>query len=391
MYACGDDDDEEAEEGATNGAAAGEDAVDAPAAASASASDEPEAPAAAVGLGDAAASAAPDAAAPAEALGGEALKADVERLRAEKGQLDALIGQWTQSVTQHQQILAQRQQLQQLQMQHQWLQQQVQQQQAHAQAQQAQAAISSVLTAAGCQQMAVPTAAAAVFDTRTVPSATYPMGKPPDAVVKKGSWAEYEDEAGNKYYYNATTEESTWERPAQYIKGSTTGDKHTPWWAGGGGNEEKCGPPGATLFVARQMRRGEFDAFDSYDLQEAFKKHAAAPSHPATPAVSRGKRFSLRGRDSQLTRTPRVDVCECRYGNLLRATITLDRETGVSKGFGFVSFSTPEEADAAMTALHGALIAGKRMRIEKASARQEMGLKDNSFHGRRGRDIGHNN
>ena len=86
-----------------------------------------------------------------------------------------------------------------------------------------------------------------------------------------------------------------------------------------------------------------------------------------------------------------MDVCECRYGNLLRATITLDRETGVSKGFGFVSFSTPEEADAAMTALHGALIAGKRMRIEKASARQEMGLKDNSFHGRRGRDIGHNN
>ena len=302
MYACGDDDEEEAEEGATNGAAAGEDAVDAPAAASASASDEPEAPAASCGLGDAAASAAPAAAAPAEALGGEALKADVERLRAEKGQLDALIGQWTQSVTQHQQILAQRQQLQQLQMQHQWLQQQVQQQQAHAQAQQAQAAISSVLTAAGCQQMAVPTAAAAVFDTRTVPSATYPMGKPPDAVVKKGSWAEYEDEAGNKYYYNATTEESTWERPAQYIKGSTTGDKHTPWWAGGGGNEEKCGPPGATLFVARQMRRGEFDAFDSYDLQEAFKKHAAAPSHPATPAVSYGKRFSVRGTPSSLAR-----------------------------------------------------------------------------------------
>lgn len=32
-----------------------------------------------------------------------------------------------------------------------------------------------------------------------------------------------------KYYYNATSGETSWERPAQYIKGST--QPHTPWWA----------------------------------------------------------------------------------------------------------------------------------------------------------------
>ena len=38
---------------------------------------------------------------------------------------------------------------------------------------------------------------------------------PPEAVVKKGSWAEFETDAGHKYYYNATTGESSWDRPAQ--------------------------------------------------------------------------------------------------------------------------------------------------------------------------------
>ena len=68
-----------------------------------------------------------------------------------------------------------------------------------------------------------------------------------------------------------------------------------------------------------------------------------------------------------------------KYGTLLRATITLDRETGVSKGFGFVSFATADEADTAMQAMHGTMIGGKRLRIEKATAKQEMGIKEKPF------------
>ena len=87
------------------------------------------------------------------------------------------------------------------------------------------------------------------------------------------------------------------------------------------------GPPGANLFVVRKMRRGEFDEFYDQDLREAFE----------------------------------------RFGTLLRAEITLDKDTGVSKGFGFVSFSEPAAADAAMAAMNGAMIAGRQIRIEKTA------------------------
>ena len=36
-----------------------------------------------------------------------------------------------------------------------------------------------------------------------------------------------------------------------------------------------------------------------------------------------------------------------------------DQDTGVSKGFGFVSFSTCDEADAAMASMNGAMIGGR--------------------------------
>ena len=40
-------------------------------------------------------------------------------------------------------------------------------------------------------------------------------------------------------------------------------------------------------------------------------------------------------------------------------------DTGWSKGFGFVSFGTTEEADAALAAVHGAWMDGREMKVEK--------------------------
>ena len=40
-----------------------------------------------------------------------------------------------------------------------------------------------------------------------------------------------------------------------------------------------------------------------------------------------------------------------RYGTVVRAVLSKDRDTGASKGFGFVSFSRAEEADAAVEVL----------------------------------------
>ena len=57
-----------------------------------------------------------------------------------------------------------------------------------------------------------------------------------------------------------------------------------------------------------------------------------------------------------------VRVC---VQTVTRAEMTIDKENGWSKGFGFVSFATVEEADAALVAVHGSWMAGREMKVEK--------------------------
>ena len=66
------------------------------------------------------------------------------------------------------------------------------------------------------------------------------------------------------------------------------------------------------------------------------------------------------------------DVQElCRnFGAISRIYVAKDKVTGQSKGFGFVSFATAIEADAALAALNGAMIAGRQIRIEKTADEQ---------------------
>src|SRR5260370_7385939 len=53
------------------------------------------------------------------------------------------------------------------------------------------------------------------------------------------------------------------------------------------------------------------------------------------------------------------------YGQVLAATVILDRETGRSKGFGFVEMSNVQEARAAMHHLNNALLAGRTIIFNK--------------------------
>jgi RNA recognition motif-containing protein len=48
-----------------------------------------------------------------------------------------------------------------------------------------------------------------------------------------------------------------------------------------------------------------------------------------------------------------------------------DRETGSSKGFGFVEMPKPGEAKAAMKAINGRGIDGSKLRVKKAEQKQE--------------------
>ncbi|PKA59418.1 29 kDa ribonucleoprotein B, chloroplastic [Apostasia shenzhenica] len=54
------------------------------------------------------------------------------------------------------------------------------------------------------------------------------------------------------------------------------------------------------------------------------------------------------------------------YGSLVGARVLYDGETGRSRGYGFVCYSTKEEMDAAMEALNGVELKGRGMRISTA-------------------------
>ncbi|CAH9088160.1 unnamed protein product [Cuscuta europaea] len=59
------------------------------------------------------------------------------------------------------------------------------------------------------------------------------------------------------------------------------------------------------------------------------------------------------------------------YGRVVEARVITDRETGRSRGFGFVTFENAEEASAAIQALDGRLLDGRTIRVNYANDRSQ--------------------
>lgn len=62
-----------------------------------------------------------------------------------------------------------------------------------------------------------------------------------------------------------------------------------------------------------------------------------------------------------------------RFGNVTEAKVILDRETGRSRGFGFVTFSDDEAAHSAISALDGADLDGRKIKVNEAQDRPQGG------------------
>jgi RNA recognition motif-containing protein len=54
-------------------------------------------------------------------------------------------------------------------------------------------------------------------------------------------------------------------------------------------------------------------------------------------------------------------------GTVESATIVTDRDTGRSRGFGFVEMATDEDADQAVSRLNGSSLDGRTIKVEKAT------------------------
>jgi len=61
------------------------------------------------------------------------------------------------------------------------------------------------------------------------------------------------------------------------------------------------------------------------------------------------------------------------YGTVDSAKVILDRETGRSRGFGFVEMPNEEEANEAIEQLNGAELEGRTLTVNKARERENRG------------------
>ena len=59
------------------------------------------------------------------------------------------------------------------------------------------------------------------------------------------------------------------------------------------------------------------------------------------------------------------------FGTVTSAKVMMDRETGRSKGFGFVEMSSASEAQAAMNAMNGQPLEGRAVVVNEARPREE--------------------
>ncbi len=61
------------------------------------------------------------------------------------------------------------------------------------------------------------------------------------------------------------------------------------------------------------------------------------------------------------------------HGNVKSAQVIMDRDTGRSKGFGFVEMSNDNEARAAIQALNGKDMDGRALTVNEARPREDRG------------------
>lgn len=80
------------------------------------------------------------------------------------------------------------------------------------------------------------------------------------------------------------------------------------------------------------------------------------------------------------------------YGQVDRVSILTDRETGRSRGFGFVEMTSNEDGDKAITALNGSQLGGRTINVNEARPKAERttgggggGFRDRGDRGGRGR------
>lgn len=81
-----------------------------------------------------------------------------------------------------------------------------------------------------------------------------------------------------------------------------------------------------------------------------------------------GKKLYVGNLSFTMTEGELRDACE-KHGTVESCNIIMDRDTGRSRGFGFVEFADESSAQAAQQALDGADFGGRSLRVNEAMER----------------------
>src|SRR5215468_8632234 len=85
-----------------------------------------------------------------------------------------------------------------------------------------------------------------------------------------------------------------------------------------------------------------------------------------------GKKLYVGNLDYGVTDTA-LEQMFASHGTVESAQVIMDRDTGRSKGFGFVEMKTEQEAQAAIAALNGQDAGGRSLTVNEAKPRTEGG------------------
>jgi cold-inducible RNA-binding protein len=75
------------------------------------------------------------------------------------------------------------------------------------------------------------------------------------------------------------------------------------------------------------------------------------------------------------------------HGTVVEVNLMMDRLSGRPRGFGFVTMSTPEEAQSAIAALNGASVDDRALTVNVAKPREERSGGGGGFGGGRRREF----
>ena len=85
-----------------------------------------------------------------------------------------------------------------------------------------------------------------------------------------------------------------------------------------------------------------------------------------------GRKLYVGNLSYEVTDSQLEQMC-AEFGTVESAQVIMDRDTGRSKGFGFVEMKTDQEAQAVIAALNGQQSGGRSLTVNEAKPREERG------------------